>query len=343
MKKQRSAGKRSSRVSVVIPNLNGEKWLGACLESLSAQSRKPMEVIIVDNGSTDGSLNVVHGYTLDTTIIRLERNTGFAFAVNRGAEAARGEFLLFLNTDTVVAPDCIEFLEATLADAPDDVSSVMPLMVMLERPDCVDDAGDVLSWYGDSRKRGHGEPVARYSEQEEIFSPCAGAVLYRASVFSELDGFDEGFFAYLEDVDLGLRCRLAGYRHLLQPAARVQHKGHGSVMPKTRYLRLTTRNRMALILKDTPSGLLFRHLGKLLYGQIHFAFSHGNLPAMIGGKLLLLRDLPSILRARRLVKAKTVLAEADIERLLTDERPSPSISALISRRLCRLRQALRSG
>ena len=335
-----SAQVPSSRVSVVIPNLNGQAWLGACLHSLSAQRRQPMEIILVDNGSTDDSLDIVLDLAPDANIIRFDHNTGFAHAVNKGAAAAQGDFLLFLNTDTVVEPDCIAILETTLASAASDVASVMPLMVMLERPDHVDDAGDVLSWYGHAQKRGHGEPAVRYGEESEVFSPCGGAVLYRADVFRELGGFDEDFFAYLEDVDLGLRARLAGYRHLLQPTARVQHKGHGSAMARRRYLTLTTRNRLALFVKNIPAALLFRHFGELAYGQVHFAVSHGNLAAAIGGKLLFLRDLPSLLRARRRVTAKTVLKNADIESLLTREHPTPSIRQLVLRRLRRIGEKL---
>lgn len=335
MKSPSPAGGQSSRVSVIIPNLDGEAWLEACLASLSAQTRKPLEVILVDNASTDRSLAIVQDKAPEAIIIRLDRNTGFAHAVNRGAAIAKGDFLLFLNTDTVVAPACIKILENTLAGAPDDIASVMPLMTMLQKPDLVDDAGDVLSWYGYAQKHGHGEPAAHYHEQAEIFSPCGGAVLYRAGVFSRLEGFDEGFFAYLEDVDLGLRCRLAGYRHWLQPAARVQHKGHGSAMPKSRYLALTTRNRMALLIKNLPARLLFRHLGELLYGQVHFAFSHGNLRALMSSMALLVRDLPSLLRKRRSVRTTTVLEGSDIEGLLSREHPKPSIRELISRRLRR--------
>ncbi|MCB1385603.1 MAG: glycosyltransferase family 2 protein [Nitratireductor sp.] len=325
----------ASRVSVIIPNWNGERWLEACLRSLHAQDRRPLEIILVDNGSSDRSLELARRHAPDATIIELGVNTGFAVAANRGVEAAAGRYVFLLNTDTQVAADCIRKLEDAIETCPENLIAVMPLMVSLDAPDRVDDAGDRLSWYGQAVKTGHGEPVADFDREREIFSPCGGAVLLRRADFLALGGFDAGFFAYLEDVDFGLRARLAGYRHRLLPAARVLHKGHGSAMPQRRYLVLTTRNRLALMVRNLPAGHLLRNAHRIAYGTLQFAFDHGQPMATLQGLMLFCRDLPGMLAGRGERLARIRLSAAEIEGLLSREQPAPGLLAIAARRLRR--------
>ena len=231
---------RSVSASVVIPNLNGARWLEGCLEGLAKQRHSGFEIIVVDNGSTDDSRDVVRRRCPDATLVALSDNHGFAAAANAGIVAARGRYIALLNNDTVPEPAWLGQLVEALDTNPPDVGAVASKMLSMDDPLIVDDAGDSLSWSGASCKLGHGEPASSYVRSTEVFSVCAGAALYRRTFLDELGGFDERFFAYLEDLDLGVRGRLAGYRYLFVPDAEVLHKGQGTGLPRPAYVRLVT-------------------------------------------------------------------------------------------------------
>ena len=209
-----------SAVSVVIPNWNGRRWLPGCLAALAAQTRPPAEVVVVDNGSTDGSLERLAERHPDVRVLALGRNTGFAAAANRGIEAATSEAVALVNPDAVLAPDWLERTAAALAADPG-AGAVACKMVDLDDPGRVYDAGDVLRRDGVCEQRGRFQrDDGRFDEPGEVFAACAGAALYRREAVLAVGGFDERFFAYLEDVDLGLRLRLAGWRCRYEPGRR---------------------------------------------------------------------------------------------------------------------------
>jgi GT2 family glycosyltransferase len=324
-------------VSVVIPNYNGSTWLSPCLDALAGQEFRDFEVVLVDNGSTDGSVALLRERYSRVRLIVLERNTGFAAAVNVGIRAAQGEYVALLNNDTVAKPLWLGALVQTMNSSPEDVVAVASKMLLMDDPARVDDAGDVLSWTGAAQKVGHGQPATDFVERREIFSPCAGATLYRRSFLEQLLGFDERFFAYLEDVDLGLRGRLLGYRYVFEPAAEVLHKGHGSAIPRSDYVRLITRNRLMLFAKSVPLHLWLKHLPQLLYGQIYFLFAYRKPLQSFAGYASLLPCIPHILRERRRIARSRRLSVADIERLLTTEMNEPPLRELLRHRLRRLR------
>ena len=226
------------KVTVVIPNLNGEQLLKPCLDSLCGQTLRDFDVIIVDNGSTDRSLEVVGQYAgrLAVTTICYHENGGFAKAVNEGIRATDSEYVFLLNNDTVVGRHCLEELVGAMEHpGHEDVFSVQALMLQERDRSLVDSAGDYLNIFGHARSLGRDHKASEYAAApsgqkayREIFSSCAGAALYRRSAFAGIGFFDEQFFAYLEDVDLGYRAGLYGYRNLLAPQARVLHKGSAS-------------------------------------------------------------------------------------------------------------------
>jgi len=325
------------RVSVVIPNHNGTRWLPGCLDALAAQTFRDREVLLVDNGSTDGSVDLLRERYPDVRLVALERNTGFAPAVNLGIRAARGEYVALLNTDTVVRPDWLAALVRALDQSPAETGAVASKMLSLDDPGRIDDAGDALSWTGAAEKLGHGEPAHRFTQRGEVFSVCAGAALYRRSFLDAVRGFDERFFAYLEDVDLGLRGRLLGYRFVFEPAAEVLHKGHGSGLPRADYVRLVTRNRVMLFAKTVPWPLLLKHLPRLLYGQLYFVVAYRRPGASLAGYLSLLPCLAHIRRERRRVRASRRIDVGELDRLLTTRMHEPPLRALLCHRLGRLR------
>ncbi|MDP2989468.1 MAG: glycosyltransferase family 2 protein [Kiritimatiellota bacterium] len=318
----------NTKVTVIIPVWNGAAWLAACLDALAAQSFRDFTVIVVDNGSTDNSRALVARHAPQAALIAWERNRGFAAAVNAGIRASRTEYVALLNMDTSPRPDWLtNLVQAMNASAPD-VGGLASKMLSMADPAVIDDCGDSLSWQGAAAKRRHGRSAVEFEKGGEVFSPCAGAALYRKSFLDELGGFDERFFAYLEDVDLGLRGRLRGYRYLFVPSAEVLHQGHGSDLPQARYVRLMTRNRIVLLLKNLPARLLIRHAASLLYGQVYFFIAYRRPLAALAGYASILPVLPHIVRERRAIQPNLKLTLAQVDNLLTPTMNEPPLREL---------------
>ncbi len=264
----------SVKVTVVIPNWNGRKWLGECLSALKLQSYPNFETIVVDDASTDGSTDFIGKLDLRIKVIRLYAHKGFAGAVNAGIKASSGEYILLLNNDTLPSVSFIQNLVHAMDNIPPDVGSLASCMQTMDNPMLIDDAGDLLTWFGQALKRGHGRPVSEYRQRGEVLSPCAGAALYRKTYLQNTGGFDEEFVSYLEDLDLGLRGRLMGYRCFFIPNAIVLHKSHGSDLPKKTYIRLVTRNSLMLIGKIFPFPLLIGDIQHIAIGQVALFIQH---------------------------------------------------------------------
>jgi GT2 family glycosyltransferase len=324
------------KITVLIPNWNGVNWLGECLKSLARQDTQDFHTIIVDNGSTDGSVAFIEQNYPRVEIVKLTSNTGFANAANIGIERSASPYVALLNSDTQAYPDWLSSLLEQIENSSNDIAAINSQLLRMDDSELIDDAGDELSWYGAALKRGHNERAADYQEQDEIFSPCAAACLYRRDFLLKAGGFDAGFFAYLEDVDLGLRGRLLGYRYLYLPKAKVLHKGHGAGLPHSRYVEMITRNRLLLFTKNIPARLLLRHAAKLLYGQIYFMAVYARPWASIKGYLSFLVELPHIRAKRRQMLSVTRLTLDEIDSLLHKRVPYPSLCGLVSRSVSKL-------
>ncbi len=239
--------------TVVIPNLNGMRYLKGCLDSLREQSRQDFSVILIDNGSTDGSADYVESHYPEVTVRRYETNRGFCCAVNEGIRMADTPYVILLNNDTVCETSFAEELIAAMEEETN-CFSCASRMVRMDDPEKMDDGGDYYCALGWAYACGKGKPAARYGRRREIFSACAGAAIYRRSVFDEIGLFDEVHFAYLEDVDVAYRARIAGYRNLYIPEAVVRHVGSatsGSVYNEFK-IRHSSRNSIYLIYKNMP-------------------------------------------------------------------------------------------
>jgi hypothetical protein len=248
---------------VVVPNWNGRRWLDGCLRSLLAQTLADHEVVVVDNGSSDGSLSYLAGEHPRVRVLALGANTGFAHAANVGMEAAAAELVALVNTDVVLAPDWLERMTAAL-QSDSGTASVACKMLQLADTATIYDAGDVLRRDGACEQRGRFMvDDGRWDEGGEVFGACAGAALYRRSAVVGVGGFDNRYFAYLEDVDLALRLRLAGWRCRYEPAVAF-HAGEGSSkrLPGGHHF-LVTRNTVLLVAKWFPA----RWLGFVAYRQ----------------------------------------------------------------------------
>jgi GT2 family glycosyltransferase len=213
------------RTAVVIPNHNGARWLPGLLESVAAQTLAPAEVLVVDDASTDGSAELAAGSD-GVRVLALEHNAGFAHAANAGLAAVSADAVALVNTDVVLAPDWLERAVGALAPG---AAAVATKMVDFEDPAILYSAGDVLRRDGVCEQRGRFErDRGSYDAPGEVFSACAGAALYRHAAVAEAGGFDERLGTYLEDVDLGLRLRLAGWDCRWEPRAVARHAGGGS-------------------------------------------------------------------------------------------------------------------
>lgn len=240
-------------VSVVIPNFNGMAYLDGVLSSLERQTIRNFEVILVDNGSADGSCAFVSAEYPWVHMIQLPENYGFSRAVNEGIRAARSPYVLLLNNDTEAEPDFLEEMVAALRRHKK-AFSCQAKMIQLHDRDKMDDAGNYYCALGWAFARGKGKDISHYDREQKIFSTCAGAAIYRKKFIDRIGDFDEEHFAYLEDLDIGYRARICGYQNWYAPKAKVYHVGSGT--SGSRYnsfkVRLAARNNVYLNYKNMP-------------------------------------------------------------------------------------------
>jgi len=253
-------------ITVIIPNYNGKHYLKTCLESVRMQNHL-QEVILVDNGSNDGSADFIKNNYPEFTLIENEINLGFAAAVNQGIKTSRTDYLLVLNTDVELEHNCTSNLLECM-EKEQKIFAVSSRMVQYHHRDLMDDAGDEYTLLGWTRRVGYGKPLRKYDNPREVFSACAGAALYRKSILKEIGLFDEKFFAYLEDVDLSYRARIHGYQCVYCPGAVVYHVG--SATSGGRYnqfkIPLSARNNVYLPYKNMPWPQLLLNLIFLVVG-----------------------------------------------------------------------------
>ena len=240
-------------VSVVIPNFNGIAFLDSVLASLEGQTLSNFEVILVDNGSTDGSCSFVTANYPWVHLIELSENFGFCGAVNAGIRAAKAPYVLLLNNDTEVKEDFVEEMLAAIRRHKN-AFYCGARMVQYHDRDRLDDVGNYYCALGWSFARGRGKDIHAYETEDKIFSACAGAAIYRKKIIEKIGYFDEEHFAYLEDTDIGYRARIYGYENWYAPKAIVYHVGSGTSGSrynqfKTRY---SSRNNIYLIYKNMP-------------------------------------------------------------------------------------------
>ena len=264
------------KATVVIPNLNGAGWLKDSIESIWAQTMQDLELIVVDNGSTDESLAIAQSYQgrPGYTLIQNDTNTGFSHAVNQGIRAAKGEYVALFNNDAFAEPDWLENLIAA-AEQDKRIFAVSSLMIRHFERELADDAGDYVTLLGFACKRGDGMKASRYQKPGRVFSACGGAALYRKSILDEIGLFDETFFAYYEDVDISWRANSLGYKNVYCPTARCYHIC-GATTGAVRYNPFKSiqsgRNSILLPYKNMPILMLLLNLPFLVFGYLLKAF-----------------------------------------------------------------------
>lgn len=258
-------------VSVIIPNYNGEDFIANCLDSMMGQSFSEfghMEIIVVDDCSTDTSVNIIKAYK-NVTLLENPVNSGFDKSVNQGIMAGRGKYCLLLNNDVVADPDFVKYLYLHIDDNPQ-VFSVSSKMIRFYERDKLDDTGDFYNILGWGYKRGDGQSVNAHNKSTPIFSTCAGAGIYRRSILNEIGLFDEAFFAYMEDVDIGYRALINGYQNRYEPKAVCYHIGSATTAEGQKYspfkVQISARNNIYVAYKNMPLMQLLINSPFLLLG-----------------------------------------------------------------------------
>lgn len=241
------------KVSIVIPNFNGIVYLEECLDSLRRQTEKDFEILLVDNGSADGSISFVKEKYPEVKCILLKKNYGFCKAVNTGIKRAKAPYVILLNNDTKAEADFVETMIADMEMHPGCFSSQAKLLQM-HNPTLMDDGGNYYCALGWAFAWGKDMPAVQYDEPRRIFAACAAAAIYRKSVFTEIGYFDEMHYAYLEDIDIGYRARIAGYENRYAPGAVVHHVGSGTTGSRYNEFKIgySARNNIYLVYKNMP-------------------------------------------------------------------------------------------
>jgi hypothetical protein len=304
------------RASIVIPSWNQRELLAAALRTLRTQTFSDFETLVVDNASSDGTAALLATDFPEVRVLPMSENRGFAAATNAGLQAARGEILVCLNNDVECEPGWLAALVAVLDRMPD-VGSVASKMMDAKRPGIIDSAGDAMSLVAWNVGRGERDRP-EFNVGRELLSACAGAAAYRRAVFERVGWFDESFFAWFEDVDLGIRAQLAGFRCWYEPAAVVHHWGSATAATMSeRKVFLTVRNGLMLFFKTMPLARV------ILWGPLVLAWPWAD-PLLTGRPLRITAKawfafwplLPQVLRARRVVYAARCVPVTRLTRLL---------------------------
>jgi GT2 family glycosyltransferase len=286
-------------VTVIVVNWNRRDMLRSCLQSLTGQTVSPLEIVIVDNGSSDGSVEMIErefqtGSRVPIRLIRNRENRGFCQANNQGIELARGEYVALLNNDAEADARWLEGLSTAFAGRPDVGMAASKILVHGD-PGRIDKAGHLIFLDGQNRGRGSGQrDVGQFDRTEEVLWPDGCAAMYRRAMLDQIGGFDEDFFAYADDAELGLRARIAGWGCIYVPQARVlHHRGTTLGLLSSRRVELIERNRILLVAKHFPWRILWLngglYLARLIAGAMAAARGKGEAGKFPGlkGKLRL--------------------------------------------------------
>jgi GT2 family glycosyltransferase len=319
-----------------VVNWSRRDLLRACLRSLDRQTAGEFEVIVVDNGSVDGSPEMVEYEYPQVRLVRNRENRGFCAANNQGIQASQAEFIALLNNDAEAEPGWLKALLDAI-DARPDCGMAASKILVWEDPSRIDKAGHLIYPDGQNRGRGSGEPDrGQYDRLEETLWPDGCAAMYRREMLASIGGFDEDLFAYADDAELGLRARIAGWRCVYAPAAVVRHhRGATLGLQSARRLELIERNRVLLAAKLFPWSLLWMnpayYLARIASGVWEAAHGRGETAlyagpmgkltiaaALVRGDFQALALLPRMLRKRREIERIRKLSPRQVRQLILE-------------------------
>lgn len=310
-------------VSIIIVNWNGKKFIEKCLNGLRKQTYKDFSIILVDNGSDDGSLKLVQKKYPEVETIALDENLGFATANNIAIKSVQTKYVALLNNDAVPHPEWIEYLMKALQENPE-AGFAASKMLFYHNPKIIDRAGDVYTTAGTALLCGRGQSADGYISQKLVFGACAGAALYRKRMFDDIGLFDEDFFLLYEDVDLSFRAQLRGYKCIYVPDAVVYHKASSSIGNDTPIsVYYSHRNLEWVYIHNMPASLIKRTFAShIIYDIAAFFFftTRGRAAEFIKAKWHALKGLNRALKKRRRVQNNKKVADKYIWNLLEREQ-----------------------
>ena len=316
-------------VSIIIPSWNSEACLQICLSSLAYQTFQNFEVVIVDNGSTAfDEEKIIKGWpSLTLKVIPLKENRGFAAACNLGAQKAAGKWLAFLNADAFPSPTWLEQFHTAVQRYPE-AGAFSSFLNQANNPALIDDIGDVYNFSGAAWKKGHGYPLSQAPLQPgRVFSANAAAAFYRKDIFFEIGGFDEDFFSYFEDVDLGFRLNLFGYQCLFLPGAKAAHVGSSSTGKDSNFaLYHYHRNMEWTYLKNMPPLLFWVYLPVHLAVDLVFLINYlrfGKFKLVLHAKLDAIKGIKKMIAKRKKIQAERKAGTQEINRLINRNLLAP--------------------
>lgn len=308
----------SQSVAVVIVNYNSAKLLRDTLDGLSRQTFDKFSTLVIDNGSRE---NPVEENVAGVKVVRLPENIGFAGANNQGVElCGDSKWIALLNPDAIPDDDWLGKLVAAAEEEPD-VACFASRMLQAGQPEVLDGAGDAYHVSGRVWRRGHGAPTeGRYDRKEEVFSACAAAALYRRDAFRAVGRFDDDFFCYLEDVDLGFRLRLAGYRCLYVPDATVYHVGSATTGKNSDFaVYYGHRNLVWTYVKNMPGPLFWmylpHHIILNIVAVIGYVF-RGRWRIILKAKWDAIKGLPRMWKKRKEIQARRVVGAWKMRKMM---------------------------
>ena len=316
-------------MTVVVPTLGADDALAGCLRALESQTFERFEVVVVDNSGA-GRVQSCGGRV---RVIANPRNVGFGSAINQAIRASTTPYIAAINDDAVAEPCWLERLVCAAEARPR--AGMFASEVRLADSGGLDSAGMLIAADGSSRQRGHGEPPAKYAKAEDVLCPSGSAALYRRKMLDEIGLFDESFFLYCEDTDLGLRARRAGWECAYVPGAVVEHRyshSAGRASPLKAYY--VERNRLYTAIKNLPARMLVQapffaaaryawHVASMLEGRGKAAefrsagFSAAMLPFLVlRAHAAALYRMPRLLKERRRIRASARLTSREFRDML---------------------------
>ncbi len=305
----------------IIANWNGEHLLADCLASFRNQTVRDFEIIVVDNGSTDGSVEFVRENYREAKLIALPENQGFCKANNEGIRQSSGEWVILVNNDTEIVPDYLAAIRRAMERFPD-AGMFASKILFADSPSTIDNCGFTLSRAGTAQEIGRNEPDSgKYELGLEPFGPSGGAAVYRRKLLESVGLLDDDFFLIYEDVDLAMRARLRGFRCYFVPDAVVYHKYRTTLARWPEWqVYYGQRNIELAYLKNMPGRLILRYgVLRVFYnfaGLFYFVRKR-LLGSFLAAKFRVVRELPATWRKRRTIQSSRVIAPAEFERLLT--------------------------
>ena len=323
-------------IEIIIPNWNGKELLATCLQSLFLQTSQEFCVTVVDNGSTDGSRLLLHEQFPTVRLLEFSENRGFSAAINEGVRNSRASWILLLNNDIELASDCIETLVQAISSCHEFQFFALRMMSFHDRS-VFDGAGDVVLRGGVGYRLGTMEKdIGQYGSDREVFGACAGAALYNIEIFSRIGLFDEDFFAYLEDVDLNIRARRAGFRCRYLAHAVVYHMGSATTGSKINPLtvRLSTKNNLNVLVKNYPLSILGRYLPVILIYQLAwlaFVIKKKQIVAYLQGLGGGLRQFALMIHKRRKIAKSVCISNQKFAQMLASAEQE-AVESIMARR-----------